>query len=55
VLIGNSGHNLLDGKGGADTMIGGSGSDVYYVDDTGDLVIETLSYRDYWGATATTS
>jgi Ca2+-binding RTX toxin-like protein len=39
-LVGNSGSNVLDGKGGDDTMIGGAGNDTYYVDSTGDLVIE---------------
>ena len=41
VLTGNAGNNFLDGKAGADTMIGGDGSDTYYVDNIGDLVIET--------------
>jgi Ca2+-binding RTX toxin-like protein len=39
-LIGNSGNNTLDGGGGADTMSGGSGNDNYYVDHSGDRVIE---------------
>ncbi|UWI61031.1 M10 family metallopeptidase C-terminal domain-containing protein [Pseudomonas sp. BW7P1] len=41
VLTGNAGNNFLDGKAGADTMIGGDGSDTYYVDNIGDVVIET--------------
>ncbi|WP_291987231.1 calcium-binding protein [Candidatus Accumulibacter sp. ACC007] len=40
-LTGNSAANLLDGGAGADTLIGGDGSDTYYVDNVGDLVIET--------------
>ncbi|MFB0871988.1 MULTISPECIES: hypothetical protein [unclassified Sphingobium] len=39
-LTGNSGANILNGGGGADTMAGGLGDDTYYVDDTGDKVIE---------------
>lgn len=41
VLTGNVANNILDGKVGADTMIGGLGNDTYYVDDLGDVVIET--------------
>jgi Ca2+-binding RTX toxin-like protein len=40
VLTGNGGSNRIDGGLGADTMIGGLGNDVYYVDNTGDRVIE---------------
>ncbi|MGL4316710.1 MAG: beta strand repeat-containing protein [Pseudomonas sp.] len=49
-LIGNSANNTLDGglgndtlngMGGADRLIGGDGSDLYYVDNAGDVVIET--------------
>ncbi|WP_085741056.1 MULTISPECIES: matrixin family metalloprotease [unclassified Pseudomonas] len=40
-LIGNALDNMLDGMGGADTMIGGAGNDSYYVDNIGDVVIET--------------
>jgi len=41
-LIGNSGSNTLDGSTGADTMLGGMGDDVYYVDDTRDIVSENV-------------
>ena len=41
VLTGNAAANVLDGRGGADTMAGGAGNDTYYVDRTGDTVIET--------------
>ena len=39
-ITGNAGANVLDGRGGADTMAGGAGHDIYYVDATGDRVIE---------------
>ncbi|WP_199102594.1 calcium-binding protein [Aquitalea sp. ASV11] len=40
LIIGNSQNNILDGVTGADTMIGGLGNDIYYVDNAGDKVIE---------------
>jgi trimeric autotransporter adhesin len=42
-LFGNSGNNLLDGRAGADTMVGGLGNDVYFVDNAGDLVTENAN------------
>jgi subtilisin family serine protease len=39
-LSGLAGNDTLDGGLGADTMLGGTGNDTYYVDNTGDLVIE---------------
>ncbi|WP_243373970.1 right-handed parallel beta-helix repeat-containing protein [Microvirga solisilvae] len=39
-LIGNDRDNIIDGLAGEDRMEGGLGNDTYYVDDTGDLVIE---------------
>jgi len=42
-LTGNAADNILDGGTGADTMTGGSGNDSYYVDNTGDLVIEATA------------
>lgn len=41
VLIGNDGANILDGRAGADSMAGGGGDDLYFVDDAGDIVRET--------------
>jgi len=41
VLTGDSYSNILDGMGGADTMIGGFGNDAYFVDNAGDTVTET--------------
>ncbi|MEA5582347.1 DUF4347 domain-containing protein [Nodularia harveyana UHCC-0300] len=42
-LIGNSGNNVLNGQAGADTMIGRAGDDSYYVDNTGDTIIENVN------------
>jgi len=40
-LVGNGGNDTLDGGLGADTMVGGLGNDLYWVDNTGDVVDET--------------
>ncbi len=40
MLTGNTGNNLLDGQGGADSMTGGAGNDTYVVDNVGDTVTE---------------
>ncbi|WP_395021980.1 beta strand repeat-containing protein, partial [Dongia sp.] len=40
-LDGGAGSDILDGGAGADKLIGGDGSDTYYVDDAGDVVVET--------------
>jgi len=40
IIIGNSGNNIIDGITGADTMIGGAGDDIYYVDNPGDVILE---------------
>jgi Ca2+-binding RTX toxin-like protein len=42
VLIGNTLDNMIDGKLGADTMIGGDGNDIYFVDNLGDVVTEQI-------------
>ncbi|WP_197480153.1 cadherin-like domain-containing protein, partial [Anabaena sp. 4-3] len=39
-LYGGTGNDSLNGGAGADEMIGGSGNDTYYVDDSGDAIIE---------------
>jgi Ca2+-binding RTX toxin-like protein len=39
-LEGNAGNDTLDGGTGADTMAGGAGDDTYYVDNTGDVIID---------------
>jgi len=40
-IIGNSGNNILDGKAGYDSMYGGAGDDIYYIDAIGDQVFES--------------
>jgi len=40
-IVGNKNDNIIDGGAGADTMIGGGGWDTYYVDDPGDVIVET--------------
>jgi hypothetical protein len=40
-MSGGRGHDVLFGGPGADTMAGGADDDIYYVDDTGDVVIES--------------
>jgi Ca2+-binding RTX toxin-like protein len=42
-LVGGDGADRLDGGSGADRMDGGAGDDLYYVNTTGDQVIESLS------------
>jgi Ca2+-binding RTX toxin-like protein len=41
VILGNAEDNVLDGRGGIDTLIGGLGDDTYVVDDAKDAVTET--------------
>ncbi len=43
VLVGNTNDNVLNGGTGADTMSGGKGNDTYFVDNTGDVVIENAN------------
>jgi Ca2+-binding RTX toxin-like protein len=42
-LTGNEGANWLDGGTGRDTMAGGAGDDHYVVDNSGDVVNETIA------------
>ena len=42
VLRGNDAANVMDGRVGVDTLIGGLGNDLYAVDNNGDKVIENL-------------
>lgn len=41
-LVGTSGNDVINGLGGADTMTGGLGNDVYIVDNIGDIIVEVL-------------
>jgi Ca2+-binding RTX toxin-like protein len=43
LLDGSSGNDYLDGGIGNDTVTGGPGNDTYFVDATGDVVLEILS------------
>ncbi|TBE04927.1 M10 family metallopeptidase C-terminal domain-containing protein [Rhizobium ruizarguesonis] len=40
VITGGTRFDWLDGKAGADTLIGGAGDDTYIVDSLGDIVVE---------------
>ncbi|MDQ4086491.1 MAG: M10 family metallopeptidase C-terminal domain-containing protein, partial [Pseudomonadota bacterium] len=40
ILIGNTADNFLDGRGGADKLIGGAGNDSYGVDSGSDVITE---------------
>ncbi len=40
-ITGGAGDDTIDGGGGADTMAGGNGNDQYFIDDLGDVVIES--------------
>ena len=40
-IFGNTGNNLIDGGAGADIMTGGAGNDTYFVDNVGDVVVES--------------
>jgi Ca2+-binding RTX toxin-like protein len=40
-INGGAGDDAIDGQGGADSMVGGTGIDTYFVDQAGDIVVET--------------
>jgi Ca2+-binding RTX toxin-like protein len=48
ILRGTAESETFDGRGGADTMIGGLGGDTYYVDNAGDQVIEAPGDVGFW-------
>ncbi|MGF0337873.1 peroxidase family protein [Ectopseudomonas toyotomiensis] len=39
-ITGGAGNDVLDGGAGADRLVGGVGNDSYYVDNSGDVVVE---------------
>lgn len=39
-IIGNERANVLDGRGGNDRLVGGRGNDIYWIDGSGDVVVE---------------
>ena len=41
IIKGNSENNFINGLGGADTMEGGNGDDLYRIDSAGDKIVET--------------
>jgi Ca2+-binding RTX toxin-like protein len=43
VILGNSLANSIDGGRGIDSLVGGDGNDTYFVDKTGDRILETNS------------
>lgn len=45
-IEGNDAANLIDGKAGADLMIGLGGNDLFYVDDAGDVVRDSMPGSD---------
>ncbi|WP_373987441.1 hypothetical protein [Duganella sp. BuS-21] len=47
-LIGGTGNDTLDGGLGNDSMTGGAGSDKYFVNSTGDVVVETVVGDQDW-------
>ncbi|WP_443018531.1 hypothetical protein, partial [Sphingobium sp. Leaf26] len=42
-ITGGAGNDVINAGGGADTMAGGLGNDLYYVDNSGDIVTEAAS------------
>ncbi|MEI7473596.1 MAG: calcium-binding protein [bacterium] len=43
MIIGSNSSNIIDGGLGTDTMIGGKGNDTYFIDNIGDLIIESAN------------
>ena len=51
ILNGGAGYDGLEGGAGADTLSGGADDDVYYVDNSGDQVIELANEGSDWAET----
>jgi hypothetical protein len=45
ILTGGAGNDDLNGEAGSDRLTGGAGSDSYYVDNSRDIITESLSAR----------
>jgi Ca2+-binding RTX toxin-like protein len=45
-ITGNSGNNVLNGLLGADSLVGGLGDDVYFIDNLGDDILELVGEGD---------
>ena len=45
-LLGGAGNDVLDGGIEADSMVGGAGNDTYYVDSTGDKILDNGTVSD---------
>jgi VCBS repeat-containing protein len=43
IIVGNAAANVLNGGLGADTMSGGAGNDTYIVDNSNDVVVESIN------------
>ncbi|MDP2755169.1 MAG: putative Ig domain-containing protein, partial [Nitrospirota bacterium] len=43
IIFGCNGNDILNGGTGSDAMFGGTGNDIYYVDKTGDVVMENAN------------
>lgn len=46
-IIGSDGNNIIDGGSGADYMDGGGGDDTFYVDNIGDVVVDSTGTADH--------
>jgi Ca2+-binding RTX toxin-like protein len=54
-LYGNEVDNILDGRGGIDSMSGFGGNDTYFIDDIGDVVVEEAVGGNDWVRVTLTS
>ena len=41
-VIGNRAHNIIDRRGRVDFIVGGTGNDIYFVDNAGDAIVENV-------------